>query len=103
MSLQVGPAVLRRGATELLQHHERLADALSSIHSEHTNLQVSWSGRAADHVNSVWTELHPRLASHIGRLSIHAAGLSSAADGFLTQDDRNAAPITSAISSLDLP
>ncbi|MFF0531590.1 WXG100 family type VII secretion target [Nocardia amikacinitolerans] len=103
MSLQVDPAVLHQGATALRQYQGLLYEALSIIRAEHARLAEVWSGPAADHISAVWSELHPRISTHIDKLGQHATSLTSVAQQVVGKDQQFSTSITATTSSLDLP
>lgn len=103
MSLQVDPAVLRQGATELRVQRGLLDDVLAGIRFEHSRLREVWSGRAAEYVTALLDELAPRIGTHIDELNRQATSLTTAAESFAAKDEQFAGHITATTSSLDLP
>ncbi|MET8878375.1 WXG100 family type VII secretion target [Nocardia sp. NPDC004604] len=103
MSLQVDPAVLRQGASELRVQRGLLDDVLAGIRFEYSRLQEVWSGRSADYVTALWDGLVPRIGTHINELNRQATSLTTAADALVAQDERFSNQVTAKTSSLDLP
>lgn len=95
--------MLNQGAAELRQYQGLLKDALVTIRVEQDRLKEVWSGAAADHVDAIWDELHPRIGTHLDKLAQQANSLMAVAQQIVTQDQQNSEAVTATTSSLDLP
>ncbi|MCX4095810.1 WXG100 family type VII secretion target [Nocardia sp. alder85J] len=92
--LRVEPTELRRAADELHGHRGDLQYEVHRLHSNHGDLQQTWTGASSDAVAGIWSDLHPRITEHLDRLSDHADTLHAAAGLFTVQEDENATSFT---------
>ncbi|WP_158675774.1 WXG100 family type VII secretion target [Nocardia stercoris] len=100
-TLKVDPEKLRHADQALTQLHGDIRYELGRIHTDHSDLQDTWQGAAADLIATSWDTLHTELGAHTDQLAGFAQNLRTSANAFTGQD----ADFASGIGKLglDLP